>query len=388
MDQKKIRVCEIIECGGNGGAGAVVADICQSLDLERFEIILIYNVRPGSRAEDYENLFPASVKKIRVLNFVREIRPWADGRAFFEVLRILFREKPDVLHCHSSKAGFIGRLAAFWARSPRVYYSPHGYGFMRQDVSLFTRSLYWILEWGVSWIGEIAAVSPSEALAAKKLSWGKAVQLLNNPVQPELLEMKNDSGVGDGALEILSVGRLTPQKNPEAFVRLAAALAPEFPNARFAWIGGGELEDELKRLAQQISAPVEWLGWRSHEEVISRLLVSSFMIQSSLWEGLPLTVLEAQALGKPVVAMDIPGNNDVVENEKTGFLVSGFSDLCQKARVLLLDRNLRERMGLAARQRARNHFSKAVWTAQLESLYGNRIALAPKNAPEKGSGIT
>src|SRR5262249_32973589 len=148
--------------------------ICNGLDPRRFESVLVFASR-GSDPEAYRQSASGAGRAYYVPELVREISPLKDLKALRALRRILRTERPDVVHAHSSKAGVLGRVAARLEGVPRVYYSPHGYGFLQQDRSALSRGLYRLAEWSVSWIGEIAAVSPSEAALARPLAWGKPV---------------------------------------------------------------------------------------------------------------------------------------------------------------------------------------------------------------------
>ncbi|MCX5796593.1 MAG: glycosyltransferase [Elusimicrobia bacterium] len=366
--EKKVRVLQVLECGGPGGTGNQVAAICNGLDADRFETVLVYSVRPGNEPEQYRATAAGARSAYHVPEMVREISPWNDARAFLRLIRILRKERPDVVHAHSSKAGVLARLAAWLCRVPRIYYSPHGYSFLQTDRSSLARLYYWLLEFFVSAIGEIVAVSPGEAQLARKLSWGKPVHTVCDPylgpAEPPALRAHEGLVVG-------ACGRLTEARNPEAFIRLAAELCRRGPAVRCVWIGSGELEATARGLVQGLglAARFEFTGWLKPGEVLERLRGLDVFVHYSRWEGLPNAVLEAMALGLPAVVSDVPGNRDAVQAGVTGFLAKDEAGLRDAVSRLLKDPQLRRCLGQAGRERIRREFTPAKAIALLQGLY-------------------
>lgn len=347
-----MKVFQVVECGGPGGTGAQVAALCRALDKSRFETALVYNTRPGNSPAEYAAL--AGVEAVRVPEMTREIHPALDLAALKALVDLFRRRRPDVVHAHSSKAGVLARLAARAAGVPRVFYSPRGYNFLMEDRSWAERQLFVWMERLCSRIGTVAAVSESEADLARRRAWTRRVAVVHDAY----LGKEPGPPTAHEGLVVAAVGRATFARRPEAFARLAAALAGK---ARFVWVGDGELREDL--------AGVEVTGWLDAAEVSSRLLASDVFVHFSRWEGLPNAVLEAMAHGLPVVASAVPGNSDLVAEGRSGFLVRDEAGLRARVDELLGDPVLRSRLGAAGKERVLKDFTLPRLAARLSELY-------------------
>lgn len=365
----RIRVIEVVECGGPGGTGNQVAAIMRGLDRSRFEVSLAYAVRSGT-PEDFERSCGGRSQETRffhVPEMTREIGPLRDLKAWLRLYR-LFRElSPDVVHAHSSKAGFLARTAAWAAGVPKVFYSPRGYAFQMLDRSALSRALYRALEASVSWIGEVAACSRSEQALAKTLPFARVRLALD----AYLGELPPTAPPPEGPPVVAASGRMSFPRNPEAFVTLAKRLSDARAQARCLWIGGGELEAPVREMIRRLALEgrLEATGWLPHEEALARLKAASLFVHFSRWEGLSNSVLEAMAFGLPVVASDIPSNRELVRPGENGFLAKTEAELLERVLALIDDAPLRLRMGNAGRALIEKEYRLPRLLAELSTLY-------------------
>lgn len=361
----RLKVFQVVECGGPGGTGAQVAALCRSLNTDRFETTLVYNVRPGNLPADYEALArPAAA--VRVREMTREIHPALDLAALRALTKLFAERRPDVVHAHSSKAGVLARLAAKAAKVPKVFYSPRGYGFLMEDRPASSRALYKWMERAASRIGTVAAVSGGEAELARSEAWAPRVEVVPDAYLGELpasAEPRAHEGV-----VVTASGRLTAARNPEAFARLAGALAKARPQARCVWVGDGELKAAFEAAAAGTKR-LELTGWLAPGEVAARLAASDVFVHFSRWEGLPNAVLEAMAHGLPILASDVTGNRDLVLPELTGLLAKDEDALFAAAKRLIDDAALRRRLGAAGRALIEREYTLPRLVERLSALY-------------------
>lgn len=360
-----IKVFEVVECGGPGGTGEQVAAICNGLDPAKFDVSLVYAVRGGS-PEDYRAKCGGAKAAYYVPELTREIAPGADAAALRKLHRLFAEHRPDVVHAHSSKAGVLARAAAKAAGIKSVFYSPHGYGFLMQDRSAASRALYRAIEKAAARIGSTIAVSPSEGEQAKRLG-AKRVHVVSDAYLGDFAELLPHDGLVVG-----SCGRMTHARNPDAWVLLVQRLCDSRNGVKCLWIGGGEDEARtLKNLTDMnLLTKVALTGWLSAESAREKMRGLDVFVHYSRWDAMPNAVLEAMALGLPVVASDVPGNRDAVADGATGFLVKTEVELLERCQQLLDDEPLRRKLGAAGRERVRREFSRERMLMELSRLYG------------------
>ncbi len=368
-DLKRTKVFEVLECGSPYGVGQQIAALARFIAHDRFEPWVVYSVRPGFKSGEFERMTGSADRHVHIPDMVREISPGKDLVAFWKLYRLMRREKPGVVHAASSKAGVLARAAAWLAGVPRIYYSPHGYSFLQTDVGPLCRRFYWCIEKSVSWIGNVIACSDSERAAARRLSWGQEVFQVRNlivmgPPPPR-------SRARDGLVLVGAVGRLSSARNPEAFIRMAERLVQEHPEARFVWIGGGELESEIRREVDRrgLQKKLEITGYIPRERLFDRFVNLDIFVHYSRWEGSPTAIYEAMALGLPVVASDITGNAELVAPGTTGFLAASEDDLLRHIITLVKSANLRTELGRNAQARVKQAASLEESVRAFERLY-------------------
>lgn len=356
-----MKVVHIIEALG-GGVYTYFRDLSTFFGDDEInkniETTIIYS---GNRkeidAQKIKSEFSDGVKLIQV-NMVREFSPVQDLKSAFQLAKEIKKINPDVIHLHSSKAGVLGRVAYFFLfKKKKLFYTPHGYSFLRTDISSTMRNVYWGIEKNFQRIfgGTIVACGDTELEIAKGVGNAKLVRngIDIASVQKHFVPHQNEK------LTIGIMARITAARNPEMFNQIAL----KFPDFNFVWIGDGE----LKHL---ITAPnIRITGWiLDRKTVLKELNNIDIYMQISLWEGLPIAVLEAMALQKPVIATNIIGNKDAVLHNKTGFLFTDVSEL-ESFFEILKNPEKRSEFGKNALARCHDLFDKNQNFKQLLELY-------------------
>lgn len=315
------KILHIVEAFG-GGIFTMLNDLSNSVCNE-YEVVIAYSVRKET-PPNFEKLFDKKIKFIEVKNFTRNINFIKDIKTLKELKKIIKEEKPDIIHLHSSKAGVLGRFIVS-GKKYKMLYNPHGFSFLKQDDSKFKRICYRTIEKMMTIINPKCAIvgcSQGEYEEAKKLS--KNSICINNGINIKELEEKTKKlqkhETDFKNLKICTIGRIGYQKNPKLFNEIAESL----PNNKFTWIGDGELKNEL------ISPNIKITGWKDKEKVLEELNKNDIFILTSLWEGLPIALLEAGYMKKLCIVTNVIGNRDVIKNNENGYIFNCTDEIIKK----------------------------------------------------------
>lgn len=347
------------------GVAYCLSQLAQAQAADGHQVMVVYSVRPETPIESIPDFFPAPIECV-VLPMETPIAPVADLRALWQIRALLKAEKPDVLHLHSSKAGVLGRLAAAsLGMQHRTFYSPHGFAFLKEDSSPIKRKLYLGLERFAGKLGgALVGCSATEVRLAKNRVGHPRTVLVENAI--DLATVPSVITRDRKRVRVVTSGRLCYQKAPWRFRDLAQYCA-DLP-ADFIWLGDGELRDDLL-VDGKLPENLEVSGWQSRSNVYSALTEADLFVMPSLWEGMPLAVIEAQAIGLPAVVSDVVGNRDVVIDGKTGFVCKTDAELRQKTQLLIENAALRKQMGVAAQDLAFKRFGMARMHQEMLAAY-------------------
>jgi len=361
---------------------------------EGYEVVGIS--APGPWVADLE---AEGIRHIAWSNATRSWDPRADVRAFAELVRILRRERFDLVHTHNPKPGVIGRLAARVAGVPCVANTVHGYWVTPED-RLRKRALVLGAEWVAARFGDLELFQSLEdlrwALARRIVRPVKAVHLGNGTdlsvfdpaAVPEerRLELGRELDLGPDELVVGTVGRMVAEKGYRELFSAAREVRDRVSGVRFLAVGeidtekGDRLTDEEVHAAKE---DVIFTGWRP--DVRDLLSVMDVFVLASWREGLPRSAIEAAAMGKPLVVTDIRGCREVIRGGVGGILVPprDAARLTEAILQLVGDEVLRVRLGREAREAALHRFDerRVVDTVVEET----RRLLARKGRPVPGA---
>lgn len=315
-----------------GGCGRNVVDIVNGIDHSKFDVTVAYGT---NRIDDYyRNAIPEMEKHatlIPIPELVRDLSAGNDIKAWLHIRRLIKQIRPDILHCHSSKAGIIGRSAAVGGHVSKVFYTPHAYAFQAWEFSESKKRFFAFLERVFSRFLTTRTfnVSNGERNIAlqRHIDRPDKFKVVYNgipdvalPSREEALRLLGLSDLPDGAVVVGSTVRLAKQKDPMTFVRIARAVVERNPLAHFVCVGDGDLQDEVARFVADngLSDNVHLLGYRDDAELIVKAF--DVYLLTSLYEGLPYSLVESLRAGVPIVATDVTGSNEVVRPGVNGYL--------------------------------------------------------------------
>ncbi len=365
LKQKQLHIAHVIEPMEHG-VFIWVVDMANRLVEDGYRVTVLHSIRKET-PENWRELFDDRVELIHV-QMTRSISLFKDAKALIKLTRELARIKPDIIHTHSSKGGFLARVAGFLLRkNDRLLYTSHAihYPLIQQPVK---RRLYKYLEHVGYWLGgTIVACGKEEYdIILKEITFGNTKRLIriSNGIDISQVTPKNYS-LSNEKVKVGVVGRISMQKAPQVFANIARDVLTRRDDVEFIWIGGGDQPDvDLLE-----NAGVNVTGMLDRNEALSELSRLDVFLQTSAYEGLSLALLEAQAAGIPAVVTKIPGNDEVVQDGHTGYVGETEKELTPRLEALLDSAEKRQQMGEQAKNYTKEHFSLPAMAEQYKRKY-------------------
>ena len=274
-------------------------------------------------------------------------------------LAALFRDTPaDLIHLHGSRAGYLGARAAERAQAPPIVYTAHAFSFKRRLPDPLRRLAVQAEQLTCRVASHLIVLNPGDRDAAARIGIpSERVSLIPNGIAAErylsAATRRHEFGYGAATPVVGTVGRLVEGKDPLAFVELAERVAAARPDARFLLVGDGPLRRKVERAVRRkrLQDRLRLTGFR--DDVPALLATMDVAVFPSLWEALPLAVLEAMAAARAIVATDVSGHRALIVDREHGLLVPLHDEegLGAATLALLDDVARRERLGSAARAR-------------------------------------
>lgn len=390
----RTRVVQITHDLGVGGLPGVVSSLCTNLDRRRFEVAVLCLNERGDTADELES---AGVPVYEIGR--RETA--ADYFAFAKVATFLRRHGADVVHTHNTQPFIDGGLGGILARVPMHIHTDHA---RRYPDKWRYLAAEWLLAHSAHRVVGVSDHTSRQLVCKGRLPAEKVVTVPNG-IEDPLAEASVDPRAKraeldiDPAAPVIGVGvRLAEQKGLSYLIEAMSSVLRAVPNARLVIAGYGPLRDALGEQARRrgVSDHVLFLGKRM--DMIEVMQAFDVYALPSIWEGLPLVVLEAMAVGCPVVASDVGGVSSAVEHGENGLLVEPRQpDQLAEALVrVLCDRDRRLRLGKNGRERFVKHFTAETMARRYGRLYlrdrpmakdpASREKTSSDTAPSPGEG--
>ena len=378
----KIRVAHIITRLCRGGAQENTFHTVRLHNRDRFEVDLIAGTNTGEEGSLEDDVLASGIEIVRTPSLIRDVSFLKEFRAATELTRLLKDRRYDIVHTHTSKAGFIGRYAAKRVGVPIVVHTPHGNIFDGYFSPARTRVFTAMERTAARWTDRIIELTDGGIEECLEQGIGRREQYttifsgidLGGYVELEekRASFREELGIDENMVLIGGVGRLEPVKGFRYLVEAALELKG-MPNAMFIHAGRGSLESELRILASPLGENFRFLGLRND---IPRVMAGlDLLVVPSLNEGMGRVVLEAGAAGTPVLGSNVGGIPDVVREGETGRLFTKKD----RAAIAKLIRELADvpehlnQLGEAARRFVVPAFSLENMVEHIESLYETLI---------------
>ncbi len=379
---KRIRVAHVITRLCKGGAQENTFHSVRLANRERFEVDLISGPTVGAEGSIEKAVHDAGIEIVRVPGLVREVHPIKDISACRDLTRLFRSRTYDIVHTHTSKAGYVGRLAAARAKVPIVVHTPHGHIFFGYFNAILTRAFTLMEQHAAKHSDRLIALTPRgirehlEQGVGRPEQWTAIFSGIDLRPFEEATRRRDATRAGLGispeAILVGGVGRLEPVKGFSYFIDAARVIARSAPHAQFVVVGDGSMAEELRNAGADLGERLHFLGLR--HDVPELMAAMDIFVVPSINEGMGRVLIEAAAAGVPAVASAVGGVPDIVRDGETGFLVPPRSagDLAKAVMRLLEDAPLRARMGLVARTHAQG-FSLERMVTEIETLYETLI---------------
>jgi len=357
-----------------GGVDVSLRLITQNINSALFETIIIHGTT------DTKKLFLDNTDtplKQYALSITREISPYNDLKAIQQTIKILRKEKPDLVHAHSAKGGIIARAASIFYKVP-VLHTPQAYSYLSEP-----RGLKRIVFLGIEKIfkninSTLLASSNSErnrGILEVKYREENAL-LFNNSINPIKSASANISDINLPEHFICSVGRPSFQKNIEMMIEVLKKIKEKQPNIHLVLMGVGEFspnKDQVEKLIKEynLQTNVTMIAWIEREKIFAIIKKSKLYISTARYEGLPYSVIESLAMSKACVVTDCDGNRDLIENKYNGYVIKENMVVTMAKRIIVLleDDALRNVFEKNALTHFNAHFNMEENGKKLEAIY-------------------
>lgn len=372
---QKIKVVHIVEAM-LGGIRQHVTDIIDNLDQNQYEIYLIYSNRRADKVFFDEKATLESCASLILCNEMQREIGFHDLLAYKALVKHFKSIKPDIVHCHSSKAGIVGRIAAKRCGVKTIIYTPNAYAFETPDIIEVKKNAYILAERFLSRYATSMTINVSKgelALAKKyKLDKDDKLSLIYNGIPdielPSKEELKKELDLRNDVHYVGVTARCARQKDPMTFLTIAERLVRSRDDVEFIYIGDGEMMEEMKSFVKyhNLESKVHLLGFRTDASTIVGAL--DIYLSTALYEGLPYSMIEAMRAGVPIVASDVVGNQELVFNGVNGWLYE-LGDVIGACN--LIDKCLQEKstLGKNSRNTYINNYSIETMMMKLNSIY-------------------
>jgi glycosyltransferase involved in cell wall biosynthesis len=396
--EDRIKVLRIIGRLNVGGPAIHVVNLTAGLNPRRYQPLLVAGSENEAEGSMLDFALSHGVKPTVIPEIVTafSLAP-RDGKALWKLYWLMRKQRPHIVHTHTAKAGFLGRIAARLAGVPIIVHTFHGH-VLHGYYGPVKNSLLRRVEQSLAWFTD-RLVTVSEQVKNELIGYGiaKAEKITVVPLGFDLEpfldshthqgEFRRETGLCDEVKLVGIVGRIFPIKNHALFMESAAQISALEPAARFVIVGNGVLRPALEAQARRlgIADRVLFTGWRRDLPRIYTDL--DLLVVSSDNEGTPVSAIEAMASSCPVVATRVGGLPDLIEDHKTGRLVPPRAPEALTSAVLglLQDPQIARELGRNGRDSVRHRFAVQRLLSDTDDLYTQLLAekAISVRAPEK-----
>lgn len=378
---KKIKMAQVITRLDWSGAPDIIEIICSRLDHSIYDVALICGPTRWPTAKTKEFLKRFVGRSIIVPSLKRNINLIDDLASLLRLYIIFSREKFDIVHTHTAKAGFIGRIAARLAGARLIVHTPHGHDFYGYFGSVGSGFIVILERIAAAFADKIAVLTEIEkrdmlryrichSCKIEVVKSGMDFSAFDN-INVDVIKKKAEFNIAPDDFVVGTISRLESIKGIEYFIDSAKIVLEAIPRAIFLVVGEGSLRSSLEERARRlgIGKRIIFAGWR--EDVPEIMPILDVLVLSSLNEAVGRVILEAGAAGKPVIATAVGGVPEIVKNGDTGVLVPPMNPerIARAVVDLLRNEERKNSMGRSAREWIRNNFDEKKMVEGMNNIY-------------------
>ena len=370
-----------------GGADENTAYTVNGLDKSLFDVDMYAGVE-----SDMDKFNDLDVKIIPDL--IRDVNIVRDFKAFCRLFNVIRKNKYDIVHTHTAKAGILGRWAAYFNRVPIIIHTLHGATF-HESIGSAKKYLYIVLEkMAASFTDRMISVGDdlSERYIEKGIGKREKYVTIRSGMKlekffkagelsiRELETIRDKLDIRRDRILITQIARLEERKGYKYLVEASKDIIKKTPEALFLIAGEGDYKEQIQMLIDEskMNDYFRFLGYR--EDVEKIIAISDLVVLTSLWEGLPRILVQASAVGRPVVTFAVEGAREVVKEGINGYVVDieDTSSLAKKVILILEDLDKARKMGIEGRKIIGEEWNVDNMVKKIEALYKELIEKSKK----------
>ncbi len=375
----RIRIMRIIARMNLGGPAIQVSGLMRGIDEDKFDQRLFTGYCDANES-DYLETVATDIKATRIDGFGRRVTFGGDFKALFALVKEIREFKPHIIHTHTAKAGFLGRLASILSMHPSIrIHTFHGhllsgyFGRIKTRLIIISEKFLAIFTDQLLAVGEKVMRDLLQAKIGKKDKFSIMPPGLELGELPDKLESRDTLGLSSGQMYCSFIGRVTQIKRPDRFLDVVSEVRKRNINLHFLMVGDGELLDYCRERIAKEKLAVTVLGWQSDIERV--LAASDIVISTSDNEGTPLSLIQAGMANIPVATTNVGSISEVVLNGSTGIITSPkVNELADALEKLFNDSDLRQSLGSNAQKYTKSNFGVRRLVRDHEALYQKLIS--------------
>ncbi len=383
-NEEKLKVLEIITLFSIGGATETVVSMAEGLMKDGQTVHIATGPNIISEGSMYETAKKLNIPVFTFKNLRRDINFFRDALIIIQLSLFIRKGKYDIVHTHSSKAGVVGRIAAWFARTPVILHTVHGLPFHRYQPKL-KKKLFILIEKSASLFCD-KLVAVTETIINTMLDYKignkdkytmirSAFDIENYRTNGEFerKKTKHRFGIEEDDIIIGKIARLSELKGHKYLLESFKLISNKIPRARLLLVGNGELEYELKRFVEKnnLKEKVIFAGLITPEEIPSIIEIMDILVHTSLLEGLARVLPQAIMMEKPVISFDLDGAHEIIQDGINGYLIKPLDTVQLGEKILYLYNHpeLIKEFGVRGRELLGDQFSSRRMVAQINELY-------------------